>query len=248
MRPESDPPAPPEPSADVAEERRRTGVFVTYLIAVMSGLMFLTDGLASVTSLERGTTVVTLPIVLVTGVLLASLMRQLRLPLSFYGITRRHWRSSLRDGLVLSLLLVGIATIVKWRLISDAPSVPLLDPLDTRGGAPGMSWSRFLLLNVAYVVVVVPIQELVARGLLQGMFERIVQSRYRTGLAIVLSNLAFAAAHLFISFPLALVSLVLGLGLGWLYSRSRNLLGVCVAHAVVGVWSLTIVRLQSMLP
>lgn len=231
---------------------RRMSLFIVYLAVVTGAFMFLREGLSAATSLDRGTTVVTLPLVLVMGVVLVGLMRSLGLPLEAYGITRRGWRASLRDGLWLSIPLVSVATLAKVVLVVGSPehgALPILDPLDTRGAGPAAEGMvlRLVGLNLAYAAVIVPIQELIARGLLQGLLERVLESRYRVPGAIAISNLLFAAFHLYISLGVAVATLALGIILGWLYTRTRNLLGVWVAHAIVGMWSLTIVRLQPIL-
>lgn len=54
--------------------------------------------------------------------------------------------------------------------------------------------------------------------------------------AIFLSNLIFSTMHLFMSVNLALLIFLAGIYFGWLYSRTRNLLGVTLAHALLGAW------------
>jgi len=55
--------------------------------------------------------------------------------------------------------------------------------------------------------------------------------------------LIFSTAHLFMSFQIGILVFVGGLYLGWLYSRTHNLVGVWVAHWLLGSWALSVVGL-----
>ena len=70
-----------------------------------------------------------------------------------------------------------------------------------------------------------------------------------TLLAIVLSNAAFAPLHLHVSPYFGLLApmvFVLGLPLGWLYARHRSLLGVALAHVIIGLWALRVLDFGAM--
>ena len=233
-----------EERARSLEHKHRMSVFMIYVISVLCAFMFLLAGLTALTRHTAGTTVVTLPVIVVIGIILIRPIRALGLPWEAYGITTRHWLASLRDGLLLSVPLVAAMTAAKAVFVSISDEhrhLPIVDLFGSR------SVGRWLLLNLIYVAVIVPIQEFISRGLLQGLLERFIESKHRSLLAIVISNVVFAAFHLYISLGVALLTLLLGVCLGWLYVRTRNLLGVCVAHAIAGVWALTVVRLEPML-
>lgn len=96
--------------------------------------------------------------------------------------------------------------------------------------ADGSRWALLLVLVFAPVT-----EELVFRaGLLEGLLRR----GWRAGSAVVLSALAFAAAHLLTQPPVwALAIVAPGVLLGALYARTRHV-GLCVAlhSAMNGVW------------
>jgi CRP-like cAMP-binding protein len=241
-----------EERAHSLEHQKRMSVFIIYVITVLCAFMFVLAGLTTLTQQGGDTTAITLPVIVIIGIVLLRPIRALGLGPEDYGITTRHWRASLRDGLVLSVPLLAAVTLAKavFVALSDAHAhLPIVDLFGTDGvgEAPPGAVGRWLLFNLAYVGVIVPLQEFISRGLLQGLLERFIESKHRTLLAIVISNLVFAAFHLYISIGVAVLTLLLGACLGWLYTRTRNLLGPCVAHAITGVWALTIVRLQPML-
>jgi membrane protease YdiL (CAAX protease family) len=234
-------------------ERQRVSVFITYLIPLLCGFMFATEWLGSMTATAPGTTIITLPIIVVMMLALIHPIRSLELPWAAYGITGARWQESLRDGLLFAIPVVLAATAFKFTLVSlspthaGLPSVDCVDTLTRELGSTPAAIRHFVVFNLAYVVVVVPLQELIARGLLQGLMERFIASKHRTLLAILISNLIFGVFHLYLSTAAAVATIVLGVYLGSIYARTRNLIGVCVAHAIIGTWVLTVVRLQATL-
>jgi len=55
--------------------------------------------------------------------------------------------------------------------------------------------------------------------------------------AIIISNLMFAAGHVFISFWFSVAAFVPGLFWGWMFAKQRSLVGVMVSHVVLGLWA-----------
>jgi membrane protease YdiL (CAAX protease family) len=114
---------------------------------------------------------------------------------------------------------------------------PLIEGFNAMNANPSKWWT-FLFI---YILIVVPLQEFVARGSLQGPLEEFLSSKYKVLLAILVSNLLFSTMHLFMSLEIALLTFIPGVYFGWLYSRTHNLLGVWIAHAIVGTIGLSIV-------
>jgi membrane protease YdiL (CAAX protease family) len=224
-------------------DRRRFSIFITYLIPLLCGFMFATEWLRSVATSATGTTMITLPIIAVIMLVLIRPIRALALPWAAYGVTREKWRESLRDGLSFAIPTILVITALEFSMGSGEPVFDCLGPLIREYGSTAAATVHFVVFNLAYAFLVVPLQELIARGLLQGLLERFIVSEHRTALAILISNLIFGVFHLYLSVEAALGTVVLGLALGWIYARTRNLIGVCVAHAIIGTWVLTVVRL-----
>jgi membrane protease YdiL (CAAX protease family) len=228
------------------QDSQRVSVFIVYLLPLLCGFMFASEWLGSITVETPGTTIITLPIIAVIALVLIRPIRLLALPWAAYGITRARWRESLRDGLLFAIPIVLAATALEFAL-GEAPVFDCIDTLTREYGSRKAAVRHFVLFNLAYVFVVVPLQELIARGLLQGLMERFIVSKHRTVLAIVISNLIFGVFHLYLSLAAAVATVVLGIYLGSIYVRTRNLIGVCVAHAIIGTWVLTVVRLHATL-
>jgi membrane protease YdiL (CAAX protease family) len=97
------------------------------------------------------------------------------------------------------------------------------------------------LVQLAIYVVLIPVQEFIARGVFQGSLQEFLTGRNRTLKAILISNLLFSTFHLFVSPYFALASFLPGMFWGWHYSRQRSLIAVSASHVLIGVWALHLV-------
>ena len=144
------------------------------------------------------------------------------------------------EGIVFTLPFIVVIVAVKWALIHTLPHYmgrPLVEGLTAMNADP-KTWWTFLVI---YILLVAPLQEFLSRGGLQGPLEEFLSSKHKVPLSILVSNLLFAALHLFMSLEIGLLVFVPGVYFGWLYSRTHNLLGVWIAHALVGTVALSIV-------
>ena len=97
-----------------------------------------------------------------------------------------------------------------------------------------VDFSLFSFNEVIYIVMVF-LQELIARGLAYGGMERLIDGKHSKGLAIIVSSLFFGALHvhggLIYMFG---AGIMLGL-LGLVYIRQKNIWGLCIAHYILGI-------------
>jgi membrane protease YdiL (CAAX protease family) len=165
--------------------------------------------------------------------------------LRFYGLTNCQWRKQIINSVLYSLPIVAAIVLAKWIVIQLLPSLCSLDlfsgrltqyPLQTR-----------YLIELAVYIALIPVQEFVARGVLQGSLQEFLTGRHGTLKAILLSNLLFATFHLFVSPYFAMATFLLGIFWGWLYSRQRSLIGVIASHTLIGVWALYFVGTHGIL-
>lgn len=147
------------------------------------------------------------------------------------------WRWRLFDGWLLwalggylaALPLVVIAANVAQQVLPNAgggnPILQLI--LESRG------WLTQALFLVVVSVMAPVFEEFLFRGFLLASLSRYMS----TGVAIAISAVAFAAVHLNLSDFIPLT--VLGVILGIVYSRSRNLLAPVILHSLWNTGSLT---------
>jgi len=210
--------------------------------------------LVDVTDMSRGTTRITLPFMGVLAAVLLPLLWRLRLPPRDLGLHLDDWRPAVREAGLATPALVVVVTIAKWALLQMAPA-HVEDGVFFRFtkeasemGSYAAAVMRSVGFNLLYVLLVVPLQEFVARGVLHNLFARTLQPvTSSVWPAVLLSNLLFALFHLHLSTGVAVGTFGLGVVLGVLYARRRSLVGVWLAHSVVGVWALSVVRIQPLL-
>ena len=127
------------------------------------------------------------------------------------GITGRGMRASLRHAAVITA--AGAAVVAALGLAVG------FKPLQI-----DYAWLAF------YVLISVPLQEFVFRGIIQTRLYR-----FGTPLAIAAASLLYAAAHLQVP-VLAALTLLSGMAWGYSFSRVRTLIGPIVSHALLGMY------------
>jgi membrane protease YdiL (CAAX protease family) len=102
--------------------------------------------------------------------------------------------------------------------------------------------SFFLLL--LYIIVSIPIQELIFRGCLQGTIQHFLISPYKGLIANFTTSLIFCMTHFFISPTFAFFTLIVSLIWGAMYIHQKTLIGVTLSHTLVGIWALHVLGIE----
>src|SRR5262249_16591708 len=110
-----------------------------------------------------------------------------------------------------------------------------------QGTAPKYKYEIGFLALAFYLFFITPIQELIARGGLQGSLQMFLTGKYKVLTAILISNLILSTMHLYLSFRMALLVFLPGIFWGWLYSRHHTLIGVIISHIMIGAFAFWIV-------
>jgi membrane protease YdiL (CAAX protease family) len=90
-----------------------------------------------------------------------------------------------------------------------------------------------------------PVQEFVARGLMQGALAKMLTGPQVPLKSILLANAVFSVSHQHLGLAYALAVFVPGLFWGWLYHRQGSLLGVSISHVIIGLWGTGLLDLAS---
>ena len=229
-----------EKQLDEFKTRVTLGNFFVYIVIMLSLFTFSLDGLRYVMNVGKNSSYITLPLTLAFFVFFVIFMKTSSFPISTFGLTLKNWKKALGEGIVFTIPFAGIILILKWLLISHVPGYlgrPLIEGFTAMNADPKTWWAFFFI----YIMIVAPLQEFLSRGGLQGPLEEFLSSKYKVPLAVLVSNLLFSTMHLFMSLEIALLTFIPGVYFGWLYSRTHNLLGVWIAHAIVGTVGLSIV-------
>ena len=227
-----------------AKSRVAMGVIVNTLL---TGTVFYVFAIQFVALLSReaaDTTFISIPILLFFGGLSYFAAKFSGYPLSTYGVNLYRWKRSLTESLIYTLAGLALIIFVKWLLIRFHAGMAESPLFDVSKNHDFLSATNMVAI-VGYILFV-PIQEFVARGAIQSSFEKFMLGRYRRPTAIVVANLMFSMTHIHLSPAFAILVFIPGLGWGWLYSRHRSLLGICISHIVIGVFGFSVVGFSAM--
>ena len=239
-----------ERELELARTRVAMATFITYVVFIMIGYGFALRLASDLARDAADSTLVTIPVLLGFTIPLYVMMRRSGLPLASYGLTwRGAWRGAW-DGVLCTLPLLVLCVLLKLVLIRTMPRLagtPVfrLGGFNDPAASAGDAWFA-LGMSLAYVALC-PVQELVARGALQGPLQRFLVGPHATLLAIVIANGMFSASHLYLSTTFALIAMLPGFLWGWLYARHGTLVAPTVSHALVGWWALFVLGFDRIL-
>jgi membrane protease YdiL (CAAX protease family) len=141
-----------------------------------------------------------------------------------------------------TVVLIAALIIIKWTLIHQVPKYQHLSLFDF-----DLNGKKYLAFNFLLYGLHSPIQEFVARGVLQGSLQHFFIGKNITLRAIVVSNALFSATHVhLLNGMLGVIVFIPGLFWGWLYSRQQNLIGVSLSHIMIGWSTLFFLNIESL--
>ena len=220
-----------------AKARAALGSFVTHILVIMCAYAFvLRDAIIHLSSMEFST-LFTVGILVVYAAVVVLMMRRSGYPLRIYGLTMERWPAKAAEAVVWTVGFCAAATLGKAVLLAttDAYDGPLFAWPMLHTTTPGRVVVDALLYGVFS-----PVQELVARGALQGSLQQFLTGPYVKLRAILFSTLIFTATHLHLSVGFALLVVIPSLFWGALFARQRSLFGVSLSHILVGWYILYI--------
>jgi membrane protease YdiL (CAAX protease family) len=180
-------------------------------------------------------------LLLSVGLVYLGFTRWVGVDLRAWWVDRRRVRGDLRWSLVgiVAVLVVTVASVLV--LTAFVPSLAPPGPTAADPGPPGASGASTtplavtLLLGWFFGFAIAAFQE---ETLFRGFLQRLLETRYGRGPAIVGQAVVFTLAHLgyypVSSWPLLVVVLGVGLVTGWLVDRRGTLLAAGIAHGFVG--------------
>lgn len=236
---------------DHSKMRVAMGYFLINILIAISIYIFAFKTIGLLAHSSISTTIISVPVILMFAGAILLIMKGSGYPLQFYGLTLEDWPKAIKDALLYTLPWLMGLILFKWMLIN------LLDPfqhlpLFEVGAHLNINHNETLnpaipvLIIIGYLILT-PIQELIARGALQSSLQEFLTGPNRIWWAIFISNLLFSMAHVHISLTFAAAVFIPGLFWGWLYSRHKTLLGVCLSHLIIGGWAFFILGYQKVL-
>lgn len=224
-----------------------------FMVNVIVALCLFTFFLSWITEQQAGalsTTTITLPLTLGFVILFVLIMRGSNLPLSTFGLTTKNWRVAVKESLLYTTAFCVFVQFVKVMLIHTTTKYSGHDVFEpylainlSKTSASLTPQQVWWMIFAIYWLIVSPLQELIVRGGLQGPLEVFLTEKYATVKAIFVSNLMFATAHLFMGLNISFYVFIAGIYFGWLFSRHHTLIGVILAHAILGTWATMVIGL-----
>jgi CRP-like cAMP-binding protein len=177
----------------------------------------------------------------------------------FYGLSFKHWKKNAFEAALFTLPLLILMVGIKWILIKSVPEFSKMSVFEFANkshnflhnafshffGKPQKQVNFYLVLSC--YIILVPLQEFIARGCLQSSLRNFFTTPNRAFLAILTSNLLFGLFHGLKSFTFALSAFLFGILWGWIYERQKTIVGPSVSHILVGFWGFGVLNFQSVL-
>ncbi len=222
--------------------RVKLGAFLLNIVVMLCMFTFLLSWLTQQANLVATKEMISIPITIGFVLIFIYIMLDLKFPLAIFGFTTHNWRKAITESILFTLLMCILTVLLKVLLIKTTGEYAghdIFEPhLFTK---PGLNNEGIWWLVLSYPLIVVPLQELMVRGGLQSALNVFLTGRFVTLKSIFVSNLMFSTAHLLFGINIACLVFISGLYFGWLYSRQPTLIGVIIAHAILGLWGLAIV-------
>ncbi len=153
------------------------------------------------------------------------IIRSSNLKIKDFGLTFSGWKRSVSISLAVSFLVIAVLAGIKYYVNKHTPGIFRENSI--------FDVSYFGVSYITYLITA-PLQEFVTRGTVQGSLERLLEVRHKGFISILVTTFLFGALHMFHSFSLAIASFITGWILGYMYLRQRNLVGVSLAHFLIG--------------
>ncbi len=156
--------------------------------------------------------------------------------ISSYGLNLNNWKKNLQEALIWTGGFVIAMILFKWFLVSFVSAFegkPIFDTTRMHHYSP----LTILFIYVVYSILA-PVQEFIARGVIQSSLQRILVGKNRITLSIILSNLTFSGFHIHMDMKFAIMTLIPGIFWGIMYARQGSLLGVSISHIIIGLFAL----------
>ena len=235
------------------------GRFIIYLFIFLTAFVYALKFFDQYTSFTTISQVVVSLFILSFGVFGIYLIKRSGFPPEFYGLTMKNWLKNTIEAILFSVpFLIGMIGL-KWVLIKSVPEFSKLSVFEF--GNPDQSFfvktfdhlfrkpqnEGHVNTLLLFYILLVPVQEFIARGCLQSLLRNFFSSPHRVFLSIFTSNLLFGLFHGMKSFTFALCAFGFGLFWGWLYERQNSIVGPTVSHILIGIWGFGVLNYQSIL-
>ncbi len=215
--------------------RAESGFLFCSMVLILSVYtMVLSAGLSERWISDSTEKPITLGLMFVILVFMGVFVRRHVHPWTTWGLTWKGGGRAIAESLLWCVPWALLAVGIKWRLV-HTPSNPL-------HGQALFDWNLPAVPVAIYLLVAI-VQEIINRGFVQSAIERVLTGKHRALMAVVTTSVMFAVAHLHYSTATMVATLVSGLFFGWLYRRHQTVVGVSLAHFLLGTLVMDVLHL-----
>lgn len=219
----------------------KTNLFFSYVIGLLCIYNLTIQNITNWSLNANQASLISAAIIVIFGLTMLFMIKQSQLPVKMFGVTMKNWKPALKESVRWTSVIIIFLIAIKWFLIQTVPRYHHLPLFDLHVD------NRYLTFNFLLYGLHSPIQEFVARGVLQGSLQHFFTGKNITLRAILVSNALFSATHVHLmSGLLGVIVFIPGLFWGWLYARNENLLGVSVSHLLIGWTGLFLLNAESL--
>jgi hypothetical protein len=222
--------------SELSRVRIAMGQFLCYMLLAIACFFYILKVIDILQLNPKVSSVISIPLILLLGYFLYLIMKKSGYPISTYGLTWKNWKKSTIESLIATIPLILFFLLLKWVIISTVPMFKdkslFIYPQLVSEHLSTLDW---ILITVGYPLLA-PLQEVMARGCLQGSLEKFLVGHRKTFFAIILSNLLFSTLHLQLSLEVSIYAFICGCYWGWLYSRHHTIVGVSISHMIFGLF------------
>ncbi len=141
------------------------------------------------------------------------------------GLTLEGWKRSSLESIGISAIVIVLLYLLKWCSIEYG--------FDFVGDGQVLSLG-YLNWNFGIYLIVAFLQELIARGVVQGSIHKLLIGRWAGATAVTVATFIFGLMHAHQPVYIIVASLLSGFLWGFMYKRHQTLVGVTISHFLVG--------------
>lgn len=146
-------------------------------------------------------------------------------PAKNFGLSREGWKGQILESIWVTA--AAIAFLLLFKRIAIALNFGIFTEVS-------LISVKYLDWSYATYIVVAPLQEFIARGVIQSSLQRLLVGRHNDFWAILITSFLFGSLHLFTSHNLAIAAVVTSWLWGWMFARQKSLIGVSLSHFFIG--------------
>ena len=154
-------------------------------------------------------------------------LKRMKMPLREFGLNFNNIKLALGQSIGFSAIIMIITLGIKYYLVNYSN---VFEP-----GEPLLNFTHIDSVFYTYLIIA-PMQEFLARGVIQTTLVRGFSGTYNIFWAILLTSMIHGNFHIHESVSLGIISILMGIAWGYMFYRHKTIIGVSISHFLLGNW------------